>query len=237
VTEAEWIAFLQRPEIPAFNRAMLDNPDDDLPRLVFADWMEENCTNRRLVLLLRRSITHPDVVQPCPSFPAIGSQQAGLWRGRLVMDFVPRRWEPLRPRRDEMDFWKGVVDSTWLGRLSIWLQGSADQIATAPIVTTVRWNELEWLEVGGMIDWELATGVFVLSHPERFPKLSSLVHLGDTPLTGDLEGWLSASLVHRLKHFDIGYGRRRPAVLEAIRRSPHLPPELKARMLLPDAGA
>ncbi len=32
VTEGRWIAFLQRPEIPAFNRAMLINPDDDLPR-------------------------------------------------------------------------------------------------------------------------------------------------------------------------------------------------------------
>ena len=37
MTEAEWIAFFRRPEIPAFNAAMLEHPDADLPRLVFAD--------------------------------------------------------------------------------------------------------------------------------------------------------------------------------------------------------
>jgi uncharacterized protein (TIGR02996 family) len=60
VTEAEWIAFLQRPEIPAFNRAMLDKPDDNLPRLVFADWMDENCPDTAVNTAVRESITTRD---------------------------------------------------------------------------------------------------------------------------------------------------------------------------------
>lgn len=99
MSEAEWIVFLQRPEIPAFNRAMLDNPDDDLPRLVFADWMDENCPDTAVNAAVRESVANED---RCAAWP--GLQENPAWkltflRSRVVMrvNWVDRH--PAPPNR------------------------------------------------------------------------------------------------------------------------------------------
>lgn len=237
MTEAEWTAFLQRPEIPAFNRAMLANPDDDLPRLVFADWVEENHSHRRFVKQLRLSVSRAGDLLHCPAFPESRGLHAGLWRGRLALDFRPVAGIEVRLLREEMDFLRVVLSSGWLGRIRVWVHG-VDGVVTSPeCVDWVCWPDIEWLEIGGHIDWQPAIWAFVLSEPTRFPKLSTLVQCGDTASrTEELERWLSSPVVQQLKRFDLGYGRRWPEVVDAVRRSPHLSAELKAQMQATDEG-
>ncbi len=119
MTEAEWIAFLQRPEIPAFNRAMLVNPEDDLPRLVFADWMDETCPDTAVNKAVRESINKPDYHHEWDEQNKGGRR---IWlrftRGRVDADSLPAR--PLKadspPRRLFDAVWRaGWVDSVRFG--------------------------------------------------------------------------------------------------------------------------
>ncbi len=95
MTEAEWIAFLQRPEIPAFNRAMLANPDDDLPRLVFADWMDENCPDDFFNRFIRESITSQNHIAFRVGYGS-ESRLLDFDRGRIYASLYSRSPPPKR---------------------------------------------------------------------------------------------------------------------------------------------
>jgi uncharacterized protein (TIGR02996 family) len=229
VTEAEWIAFLQRPEIPAFNRAMLANPDDDLPRLVFADWIEENHPHRRFVKQLRLSVNRPQDVLHCPTFPELRGVRAGLWRGRLALNFRPDSGVEVPLRYAELEFLRIVLNSGWLARIALSVQGR-DGVVTSPgFADSVRWSEIEWLEIDGLIDWQPAISQYVLARPELFPKLSALVNVDSTADAAILSAMFASPLLKQLAHFDLGFGSYWPEVVEAVRTSPDLTAEMKAR--------
>jgi uncharacterized protein (TIGR02996 family) len=122
VTEAEWIAFLQWPEIPAFNRAMLQNPDDDLPRLVFADWMDENCPDREVCAAVRRSITSQEQRSVWPGLRETPAWRLTFHRARIAMwvNWVDRHPAPpphRRPRTLLEAVWRtGWVEVAEFGR-------------------------------------------------------------------------------------------------------------------------
>ena len=229
MTEAEWIAFLARPEFPAFNRSMLENPADDLPRLVFADWVEENHPHRRFVRQLRLSVTRPHDVLHCPAFPEVRGLHAGLWRGRLALEFRTVAGIEVGLRREEMDFLRVVLSSGWLWRLSIWVHGVDGQVTSPKFISSIRWSDVEWLDIGGHIDWQPALSQFVFARPELFPKLTVLVNRDDTPIAPVLHTMFASPLISRLTHFDLGYGRNWPEVVEAIHTSPHLTAEMLTR--------
>jgi uncharacterized protein (TIGR02996 family) len=236
VTEAEWIAFLARPEIPAFNRAMLENPDDDLPRLVFADWMEENHSHSRFVRQVGMSIRRPNDVLHCPAFPELRGVKAGIWRGRLALKFVPVAGISVRLSRDELRFLRVVLDSSWLGRISLWVHGVEGEVTSPEFVPAVRWAEIEWLEIGGEIDWRPALEVFVIAHPDRFPKLSALIHRGYCPDGPTLDTLLTSPLLRQLNHLALGDGQFLPETTTAVLRSTALSDALKARWRRTDDG-
>ena len=117
MTDAEWIAFFRRPEIPAFNAAMLEHPDADLPRLVFADWVEENCPNAAFVAALRRSIASPAIPEWVRNFSmVVKGHELRLWRGRLEVgiDFSDPEFN-YGPDEFENAAW----ESGWVGRLKL----------------------------------------------------------------------------------------------------------------------
>lgn len=126
MTEAEWIAFLQRPEIPAFNRAMLANPEDDLPRLVFADWLDEHCPDGAVNKAVRASIANPT---PRPKWPrgVKGDRTHLLFNRGRVMAGVPesRRVPANRPPRKLFEamwraLWVEVVSFGRMGNEILW---------------------------------------------------------------------------------------------------------------------
>lgn len=115
MSEAEWIAFLARPEIPAFNRAMLDNPDDDLPRLVFADWMDENCPDVEVNAAVRQSITTEDQQADWPGQRESRGVRFAFVRGRVRL----RVESSVRPtqRRRLRTAWEAVWRAGWVESL------------------------------------------------------------------------------------------------------------------------
>src|SRR5262245_34623677 len=115
MTEAEWIAFLQRPEIPVFNRAMLANPTDDLPRLVFADWLDENCPDTRICDVVRQSMSG----RPCMMhfLPVPSGVNVHAERGRLELQLEPN---PPPPAGHGC---RAMWESGWVGH--VWLRNSS----------------------------------------------------------------------------------------------------------------
>lgn len=230
MSEAEWIAFLQRPEIPAFNRAMLDNPDDDLPRLVFADWVEENHPHRRFAKLLRLSIHRPKHVVHFSAFPEMHGVQVGLWRGRFALEQLRvMGGGPNRLLRAELEVLPLLASSGWVGRVSAEVWGSDGEVTSPTFVTDIHWAGVEWLEIGGHIDRQPALSQFVFAHPQRFPKLSAVVNCGEMPDPAALRAMFASPLITQLTHFDLGFRWNWPEVEEVVRTSPHLTAQLKAR--------
>lgn len=111
MTEVEWITFLQRPEFPAFNRAMLENSDDDLPRLVFADWMDENCPDTAVNAAVRESVTGNG---KCRGWPDLPANAWDLWfeRGRVTAE-INRASRPV-VRRRARTFLEAVWKANWV---------------------------------------------------------------------------------------------------------------------------
>jgi uncharacterized protein (TIGR02996 family) len=199
VTEAEWIAFLQRPEFPAFNRAMLDNPEDDLPRLVFADWMDENCPDHEVNAAVRASVTNETRSAPWPSQREGRGARLEFVRGRLRT----RVSAQLRPsqRRVAQTLWEAVWRAEWVEGL--FLSGSRFDVVFG-------WFNSPPME--GVL--EVALGCDALYHAEPKTLLSSsrLVHLSSLGLAGGrrppspLHGLADADVTSRLRSLSINSG-------------------------------
>jgi uncharacterized protein (TIGR02996 family) len=135
MTEAEWITFLQRPEIAAFNQAMLANPDDDLPRLVFADWLDENCPDERVCKVVRESMSGRSVDMTCLAVP--GEVRVTARRGRLHLTLGVNA-----PPRESAQW--PIWDAGWVGGVRLY---------TTPPAEIRGWllhpqmSGVEWLEV------------------------------------------------------------------------------------------
>ena len=59
------VHFLSMTTSDALLAAVLANPADDLPRLVYADWLEENGEPERAELI-RHAVTHPARIVATP---------------------------------------------------------------------------------------------------------------------------------------------------------------------------
>ena len=144
VTEAEWIAFFRRPEIPALNPKMLEHPDADLPRLVFADWVEENCPHTPFVMALRRSIANPDIPEWVPNFSmVVKGHELRLWRGRLEVG--------IDMSDPEYDMWfdpcvRAAAESGWVGRFKCRGIGERTTGSSAAFSQLQR-DKLEWIDL------------------------------------------------------------------------------------------
>jgi uncharacterized protein (TIGR02996 family) len=241
VTEAEWIAFLQRPEIPAFNRAMLVNPDDDLPRLVFADWMDETCPDTAVNAAVRRSVTHPDEREQWVSVQPLGMAMAFV-RGRLrvsIQEAVPPPSNP-SPRTPLEAVWR----SNWVGNIAFGYFPRHEvltQWAIDPGMATVQGVEfhdvrsgehlrtlLESSELTALTSLEVQSGrdggvmVQVLTESEVLPRLRALA-CGGHDFGGDrLQLLWSSSRVQELKDLALRWVPFSTATVVSMANSPHL---------------
>jgi hypothetical protein len=117
VTESEWIAFFQKPEIPAFNRTMAENADAPLPRLVFADWVEENLHKPYFVAALRKSIDQPNEVVKCRGLLNFNGAIFRFQFGRLWAQIDTNHAST--SRRAKQELLKAIFASGWVGHLSM----------------------------------------------------------------------------------------------------------------------
>jgi uncharacterized protein (TIGR02996 family) len=91
--------------------AVVASPDDDLPRLVYADWCEENGEPERAEFI-RLQIARENGL----------ATAAGVIREKVLLDTFGKQWlaplrqpgEPLGTRRSHAEFRRGFVGAVWL---------------------------------------------------------------------------------------------------------------------------
>src|SRR5262245_60193011 len=122
---------LEETERQAFLTAITANPQDDTPRLVFADWLEEHGESDRAVFI-RLGCQLAKMEEDDPQYPVLGRRLSALQRQHF------EKWQQEAPEwaRKRVDFWRGfivrvVITATqWLKR--------ADELLAAVPVTGVR---------------------------------------------------------------------------------------------------
>ncbi len=244
MSEAEWIAFLARPEFPAFNRAMLDDPEDDLPRLVFADWMDENCPDAAVNAAVRGSIANTRDRIEWPNLGPHRGWNLTFRRGRVAAWVNTRRFPPVR--RSPRKLIDGVWRAGWVDALLF--DGGRSDLLTAWFGDSPM-DSVTMIQVGGGNLWPDELGT--LLHSPRLGNLTRLVarawHTGTEGLartlsvaprvaqlkafsivsTSSLSGadaqvLMDSPLVSGLEELEVSACSVGDAVAVAVARSPHL---------------
>src|SRR5262245_56355938 len=89
-------------EEQAFVQAIADNPADDVPRLIFADWLEERGDVR--ADFIRVQCTLADLDPADPRWPELSRRQR-----ELLKLHGPGWTAPLRGWVDEWEFQRGLI--------------------------------------------------------------------------------------------------------------------------------
>jgi uncharacterized protein (TIGR02996 family) len=257
VTEAEWIAFLQRPEIPAFNRAMLENPDDDLPRLVFADWMDENCSDDAVNAAVRESITNDRRWTEWPHRQKNRKWRLSFTRGRLAAwvdvqirppDRRPPRivleacWPTLWVEAISFGTLQGYHLEGWLRDrpaetlLTLGISGRGRERPLA-LVCSSRLYRLTHLIVDG---WDRPASLFPsLTECLRIGRLSHLTLIGITFEPGEVEQLAGSPTATRLQSLSLVHCQVSAAGAAALANSPYLCEAIRGQFRHPpdDGGA
>jgi uncharacterized protein (TIGR02996 family) len=162
----------------AFLHDIKANPDDDVPRLVYADWLEEQGDPARAEFIrLQCRLARTDLEDPL--WPELKRQERAAFTPHLA-DWLG----PLRPAAGRWVFRRGLLCVAFNAHT---LLTSARSLAAAPEWRWVEELAVRWLSPGGMRDlagW-LALGQVVTlnlagSHigPEGTRVLAGLPHLG-----------------------------------------------------------
>jgi uncharacterized protein (TIGR02996 family) len=172
--------------------AVLASPDDDLPRLVFADWYEENGDPERAefvrlqcALARPHELTSDRLNELLIREKVLIQMHAGRW-----LDPLRQRGEPLFSRRTHAQFRRGFVEVVWMP--AAWFLKKANGLfARCPVrelrltqVTAEEWRQvltgdhftrLEALDLSERRLGNAAAGRFVrFAWPGRVSKLKRL---------------------------------------------------------------
>jgi uncharacterized protein (TIGR02996 family) len=149
----------------AFLQAILDAPDDDAPRLLFADWLEEYGDSDRAEFIR---------IQVALAWPSSGLAPA-LWsRQRELLDRHGQEWSaPARAVAASCAFARGFIEEIE-AEASAFLDGAAELFRQAP----VRRVRLHW-ERGPLL---------AASHIPRLADCTSLKRLNHLDLSDNILG-------------------------------------------------
>lgn len=228
MTESDWIAFFQRPEIPAFNAKMLEHPDADLPRLVFADWVEENCPNTPFVMALRRSIANPEIPEWVPNFSmVVKGHELRLWRGRLEVGIDVR---DLEFRYEPDEFVNAAWESGWVGRVKV--RGLAERfLRLAMILSVDRTSGVEFLD---LFDNQTSYFGWWLSSKSAEVKHLTEIDLRLNPLdANDIQQLATSAALGSLKRLLLSDGYLSPSDRQTLADSKTLPEHIRAQFRRP----
>ncbi|MBI1829849.1 MAG: TIGR02996 domain-containing protein [Planctomycetes bacterium] len=139
----------------AFLQPILDNPDDDLPRLVFADWLEERGDPRGHFIRLqcqRAKLTRYD-----PGWKDLLSQESALLK-RFEKDWSM----PILRHVDEVQYRRGFVEQVRVSASK--LLRNADRLFRAAPIRSVRLEHADRLSEIAASPWLARIAEFDLSH-------------------------------------------------------------------------
>jgi uncharacterized protein (TIGR02996 family) len=185
----------------AFLRAVIEQPDDDLPRLVYADWLDEHGEPERAEFIR---------VQCELARLPLDGPRAGKLRNREQALLGGNRWRQwagsLAAFADEFHYRRGFVEGLTLGAAAF-LRHTAAILAAAPL-SHVRLTDA----------WEEIDKLAASPHLERIRRLSLWGnHLRDEDVSRLAE---SPHLAY-LEWLDLGWNLIGPAGAEALAQSPH----------------
>jgi uncharacterized protein (TIGR02996 family) len=179
---------ISRPEVIAFLQAIKDEPDDDTPRLVLADWLEERGDPRSELLrvqveLARLPADAPQFRMLVPREQRLLREHADTWLGplaRLVSGWKPERglWRvfltPASFLRPELGTDEAREPLAWVDsvRLFQWHAGSSEASVLAALAASPRLADLNRLSLGAAGIGDVGLQVLAAS-----PHLHRLTHL------------------------------------------------------------
>jgi uncharacterized protein (TIGR02996 family) len=177
-----------RPEVLAFLQAIKDEPEDDTPRLVLADWLEERGDPRSELLRVQVEVARlppdaPQIRMLAPREQQLLRQHADTWLGplaRFVSGWKPERglWRVfLTPRsllRPELGTDEARESLAWVDsvRLFPWPAGSSEASVLAALAGSPRLADLNRLSLGAAGIGDAGLQVLAAS-----PHLNRLTHL------------------------------------------------------------
>ena len=153
------------PEVRSFFRAIKENPDDDTPRLIFADWLQERgdaasaARGEYLRLAVRRHRLPPDD----PDYELLKRREAEI--------FTEHRWTWLGPLTDAARGWafeRGMMQIT----------ASAEKLLTPEVADWARTEAALWIDALKITDLQRA-------HITPLVRCPLLSHLNTLDLSGN----------------------------------------------------
>jgi uncharacterized protein (TIGR02996 family) len=181
----------------AFLRAIIDNPDDDLPRMVYADWLDEHGQPERAEFIrVQCELSRP---------PQARSDFDKLW-GRSEELLAGHKEEWLGPLNDLVEF--AAFHRGFVTRVTL-------SVATFLRRAEVIWRLAPVQRVGLKNAWEEMDKLAASPHLGRVRELGLPINqLGPTEIATLLE----SPYLTNLKALDVGYNRfHAPTVVELAR--------------------
>jgi uncharacterized protein (TIGR02996 family) len=184
----------------AFLRAILADPDDDLPRLIYADYLDERGDPRGEFIRAQIEVAR---------LPRGDARRKKLKeRATQLRDRHEPEWVgPLREFIDGWEFRRGFVEAVTLGALAFLRQGDA-LFAAAPVrqvALTHAWEEVE-----------------ALAQCPHLARLRSLSLSGNYLSDGDVAVLLKSAHVTHLDELDLSFNRYHAAAMEVLAGTPAL---------------
>src|SRR5579871_6871188 len=151
------------PDVRSFFRAIKENPDDDTPRLIFADWLQErgDAASAARGEYLRLSVMRHRLPPDDPDYELIKRREAEI--------FTEHRWQWLGPLTDAARGWtfeRGMVQIT----------ASADKLLTSEVADWARTEPSWWIDALKLTD-------LTPSHIKRLVRFPLLSHLNTLDLS------------------------------------------------------
>jgi uncharacterized protein (TIGR02996 family) len=126
-------------------RGVSENPDDDAPRLVYADWLDEHGDPRQAEFI-RVQIQLAQVPESeRPSHP-LTARESALWRELRKWRYVIGDWRLYTPssfNRGFVNFWTGTVSDFLMAEADFWRKGpiqilNVEVFSPAPLAAIAR---------------------------------------------------------------------------------------------------
>jgi uncharacterized protein (TIGR02996 family) len=201
----------------AFLRAIIDNPDDDLPRLVYADYLDERGDHERAEFIRVQC----ELAKLPPDDP-----RARRLRNReqeLLAEHRRREWAgPLTEFADHFEYRRGFIEGVGLSAAAF-LRHAETLWTVAPI------NEVRLVDA-----WEEIDKLAASPHLGRIRGLAMPCnYLRDE----DISRLVESPYLTRLEQLDLSHNHFRTSGAEALAASPHLPSLRSLDLSVNDLGA
>lgn len=225
MTSDEWLNFFEHPDVFAFCAKIAENPDDLAPKLVFADWLEENCPDERFVNTYRRAISRKGGNwSPYCLLESDGRGESRMlpkaWNSNARFDVLGQFYILLKhDLRSMLRFcWSGMVcDATTSPMLAPELQG-IDPLYSLRLEILHEGSRMKDAEFPNIRDLRVSldlrrrsSGLLQFLGPENFPNLHVLEAKSNHLSEADIQQLFSNGVLSNLEYLnlDSNYGVHR----------------------------